>query len=73
MGFSISTTEALIFLVMLLLWLLPSVVIGRWGVSKGKSFWEGFLLSVFVSPMVGAIVIGLSTSSSGVQARIPRY
>ncbi|MES2464406.1 MAG: hypothetical protein V4671_27920 [Armatimonadota bacterium] len=53
------------FLAIIVAAVLTSYVIGRWGQSKGKSFWEGFLLSLFVTPTVGALVVGLTPPRTG--------
>ena len=68
----LSEPEA-IFVAMLVAALLSSFVIGRWGESKGKSFWEGFLLSLFISPVVGVLVVALSgTRGAASQVRASR-
>jgi len=62
-----------LFFAMALAMVLSSVVIGRWGESKGKSFWEGFLLSLFISPVVGALVVALTgTCAAANQIRVSR-
>lgn len=53
-----------LFIAMALALVLSSVVIGRWGESKGKTFWEGFLLSLFISPVVGALVVALTGTAA---------
>lgn len=42
-------------------WLVLSAVIGGWSQSKGRGFWYGFLFSIFLSPIIGAIIVGFSS------------
>lgn len=41
------------------LWVIGSVLVGLWGQRKGTSFWKGFLISILLSVLVGAIVVAL--------------
>ncbi len=43
-------------------WILPSITIGVWAEKNGKSFFSGFLLSFFVSPLIGAILVASSSN-----------
>lgn len=38
-------------------WILPSIAIGLWAESQGKTFSMGFLYSLFISPLVGAVIV----------------
>jgi hypothetical protein len=40
-----------------------SVFVGRYGEKKGFPFARGFFLSLLLSPLVGAIIIGLMRNS----------
>lgn len=56
-----------LFVVMLVgCWILPSIAIGIWAEKNGKSFFSGFLLSFFASPLIGAILVASSSKSQGV-------
>ena len=64
----------MLLVAMLVAMVLTSFVIGRWGESKGKSFWEGFLLSLFISPVVGALVVALTgTATPANRIRVSRF
>ena len=39
------------------LWPLFSILIGMWNHNKGNSFWVGFLISLFLSPLIGFIIV----------------
>jgi len=43
------------------MWPLFSIIIGVWNNSKGNSFWVGFLISLFLSPIVGFIIVAILT------------
>ncbi len=43
------------------LWFL-SILIGVWNVRRGNSFWVGFLLSLFLTPVGGAFLIATTTT-----------
>jgi len=43
-----------------LLWLILSILVGAAGKSRNIGFWGGFLLSLFLSPLVGVIGVALS-------------
>jgi hypothetical protein len=46
-----------LLVVAILTWILPSIAVGMWAESRGKIFLLGFLVSFFVSPIIGAILI----------------
>ena len=41
-------------------WIAFCIGIGLWGQNKGRSFWFGFLLSMVLSPVIGAIIVGVA-------------
>ena len=41
-------------------WFIMCLAVGAWGSSKGKSFWYGFLFSLILSPLIGAIIVRLT-------------
>ncbi len=45
------------------LWFL-SVLIGIWNLRRGNSFWVGFLLSLFLTPIGGAFLIAATTTKN---------
>ena len=40
-----------------ILYLILSVLIGLWGSKKGLKFWMGFLVSLLLTVLIGAIVV----------------
>jgi hypothetical protein len=45
------------------LWLL-AILVGLWNNHRGNSFWVGFLLSLFFTPIGGAFLIATTTTRS---------
>lgn len=43
------------------LWLL-AILVGLWNNHRGNSFWVGFLLSMFFTPLGGAFLIATTTT-----------
>jgi hypothetical protein len=43
------------------LWLL-AILVGLWNNHRGNSFWVGFLLSLFLTPIGGAFLIATTTT-----------
>ena len=41
-------------------WLAMCIGVGYWGKMKHHSFWMGFWVSLFLSPIIGVIVILLA-------------
>ena len=44
---------------LLLIWVLLSAAVGGYSRSKGTGFWFGFILSLALSPLIGAIIVAL--------------
>jgi hypothetical protein len=44
-------------------WLILAFAIGKWNENKGNSFLTGFLLSLLLSPLIGAIIVGVSKTN----------
>jgi hypothetical protein len=55
------------------LWLL-AILVGLWNSHRGNSFWVGFLLSLFFTPIGGAFLIATTTTrkKKAVETRISR-
>ena len=60
MGFS--PTEMVIVLMIVGGWVLPAVAVGVWAGRAGRGFLPAFLLSLFASPVVGAIYVVAATT-----------
>lgn len=53
------------------LWLIFCIVIGYWNRQRGNSFWVGFLISLFLTPIVGAIfVLATSKNQKGIEKKL---
>src|SRR5512140_119016 len=46
-----------------------SILVGLWNTRRGNSFWVGFLLSLFFTPIGGAFLIATTTTA---RAKIPK-
>lgn len=55
-----ASTDMLIVAMIVGALVLPAYLIGRWSQSRGNSFWTGFLMSLFATPTVGALVVGFT-------------
>ena len=40
--------------------ILLDVLVGVWNYNRGNSFWVGFLFSLVLSPIIGAIIVGIT-------------
>ena len=49
-----------------LLWVLASVAVGGYSHSKGTGFWFGTVLSLALSPLIGALIVAIRQPSSKV-------
>jgi hypothetical protein len=43
----------------LVFYVILALLVGLWNRNRGNSFWVGFLLSCLLSPLIGAIVVGI--------------
>ena len=41
-------------------WITLSLLVGWWNSNRGNSFWVGFLLSAFLSPLIGFIIVAIT-------------
>ena len=57
-------TNTLLLFVFLILPL--ALLVGAWNHSRGNGFWTGFLISLFLSPLIGAIVVALTPKDTKV-------
>jgi predicted membrane metal-binding protein len=44
----------------LIIWIGLCIAVGYWAISRGRSFWFGFLWACALSPFIGALIVGLS-------------
>lgn len=49
------------------IYILLCLALGGWNKQKGHGFWLGFLYSIFLTPVVGSLTIGLSPAVTLVQ------
>ena len=41
-------------------WLILSIIVGAWNQNRGNSFWIGFLIALVTSPILGALIVGVT-------------
>jgi hypothetical protein len=42
------------------LYVILAILVGLWSRYRGNSLWVGFLLSCLLSPLIGAIIVGMT-------------
>jgi len=40
-----------------ILWIVLAVLVGYWNNQRGHPFWVGFVASLFLSPIIGGIIV----------------
>jgi uncharacterized membrane protein len=53
-------------MIIIVLWIIPSLLIGSLGNNRTIGFWGAFLISLFLSPVIGLIVTLISRSNKDV-------
>jgi len=46
-----------------LFWIVFALLVGLWNSNRGNSFWVGFLLSLFLSPLIGFIIVAVTSKN----------
>ncbi len=56
-----------------LLFLIPAVIIGNWAKSREIGYWPAFFISLFLTPIIGVIVVAVSSKKENPLAQAVQF